>query len=216
MGGYSERPATLIFELCEVNVHGTIVHNLSQLLSLFNEGDYFNFKESTDYLYQATEGLNYLHKNSIIHRDFKPSNLLVNGSLEKVNVKVADFDVVTKIKEKITATSTIHKFRDMTLKNVSPEICLQKITRSSNLTDIYAWGILAYEVFSNLSSPCQNVLPNLSDIMLLKAIGENKRPSIKEDLLPHYIENKNIHHLTNIICQAWHHDPLERPSLEKV
>jgi len=126
MGGYSERPATLIFELCEVNVHGTIVHNLSQLLSLFNEGDYFNFKESTDYLYQATEGLNYLHKNSIIHRDFKPSNLLVNGSLEKVNVKVADFDVVTKIKEKITATSTIHKFQRYDIKkrfprNLSPK-----------------------------------------------------------------------------------------------
>jgi len=214
--GYSERPSALIFELCGVTVQGTIVHNLSQLLSLFNENGYLNLEERTDYIYQATRGLKYLHEHDIVHRDFKPANLLVNGHLENINVKVADFDIVTKIKETIVTTSTINKFRGMTLAYVSPEICLQKVKMPSTVTDIYAWSISAFQILSNLSSPWENVLPILSDTMLLKAIGEDERPDI-EDLLQHYPENiKQIRHLTNLICQAWQCEASKRPSLENV
>ena len=34
--GYSARPSALIFELCEMNVHGEVVHNVGQLVSMFN------------------------------------------------------------------------------------------------------------------------------------------------------------------------------------
>lgn len=105
---------------------------------------------------------------------------MVNGFLDNVNIKVADFDVVTNIKETITATSTVNKF--------DIGICfsgnlLAKGKSPSTITDIYAWGISAYEISSNVSSPWENVLPNLSDAMLLTAIAEDKRPSI-EDVQP--------------------------------
>ncbi|MBI4613952.1 MAG: protein kinase [Planctomycetes bacterium] len=40
---------------------------------------------------QALEGLAYAHGNGVIHRDFKPSNILVEGDGETVEAKLADF-----------------------------------------------------------------------------------------------------------------------------
>ena len=103
--GFSTKPSALLFEYIRVNVDGEKVHNLSLFLSIFNDNTYFNFKERLNYIFQATKGLIYLHNNGVVHRDFKPSNLLVSGSLNEISVKVADFDGMLLLKETITANA---------------------------------------------------------------------------------------------------------------
>ena len=41
---------------------------------------------------QASLGLKVLHDTKIIHKDFKPSNLLVSGMTDNKKVKLSDFD----------------------------------------------------------------------------------------------------------------------------
>jgi len=52
-----------------------------------------NFEESqaVDIIYQVMLGLNYLHLQSITHRDMKPENiLLVSSDLKNFSIKISD------------------------------------------------------------------------------------------------------------------------------
>ena len=49
-------------------------------------------KTKVDIMIQTTNGLSYLHKNDIVHRDMKPGNILVQkADSEKPQVKLGDF-----------------------------------------------------------------------------------------------------------------------------
>ena len=104
--GLSYRPAVLLFEYCFVDIDGQLLHNLRELLSLFNENLYFNFKERLGYGLQIAEGVNYLHHEGLVHRDLKPSNVLISGVKEDIILKLADFNEVCNFKTLMTKTST--------------------------------------------------------------------------------------------------------------
>ena len=105
--GYSVRPNAVFFEFCEVCIEDEEnVHNIAQLIDVFNQNNHFVLKERIDILLQSAGGLRYLYDNNVIHKDFKPANLLVSGSLSNITVKVADFDDIVDIKNTISATMT--------------------------------------------------------------------------------------------------------------
>jgi len=67
-------------------------------------GEIFNFIDSTPlfseqlakvYFKQLIEGLEYLHKHNIGHRDLKTENLLIDSNF---NIKIADFGCSCKTK----------------------------------------------------------------------------------------------------------------------
>ena len=83
---FSQCPAAILYEYCELEfVKGSIhakLHNLKDLITMFNNHSYFNFRERVNYCMQACHGLTYLRSKNIIHKDLKPSNLLTAGSLK--------------------------------------------------------------------------------------------------------------------------------------
>lgn len=86
------------------------------------------------------KGLDYAHKNGVIHRDVKPANILIDMH---GNAKVADFGIA-QILEKPEADMTSSSIVMGTMAYMSPE---QK-TCSANVdctTDIYAVGVMLYE-----------------------------------------------------------------------
>ena len=180
---YSLHPTTIFPELCQVNIDGMYVHNLSQLISELNDNNSICLLERIHYVLQAAHGIQYLHSCDIIHRDIKPANLLLTGTLNNVTIKVADFDDFVDIKETITCTlTTSNNKQGMTLTYMSPEICKGLVDKPTKSLDVYSFAITCYEVLSIHHSAWYGVLPVLNDTLLLNAIISGKI-----DIPPHFL-----------------------------
>jgi serine/threonine-protein kinase len=87
------------------------------------------------------KALDYAHKNGVIHRDIKPANILID---RQGNPRVADFGIAQIVgvpDGEMTASDVVMG----TLSYMSPE---QKVssTNVDQTTDIYAVGIMIYEI----------------------------------------------------------------------
>src|SRR4029079_12431821 len=89
---------------------------------------------------QACEGLEYAHRHSVIHRDVKPGNLLINPD---GLVKLADFGIA-----KAAEDSNITQLGSVlgTAAYISPERARgQEATVSS---DVYSAGVVLYQALA--------------------------------------------------------------------
>lgn len=107
---------------------------------------------------QVCKALDYAHKNGVIHRDIKPANILVD---RQGNPRVADFGIAQIVgtpESEITASDLVMG----TLAYMSPE---QKVssTNVDQTTDIYATGIIIYEILTGKKPMGRFKLPSELD-----------------------------------------------------
>ncbi|XP_057310804.1 mitogen-activated protein kinase kinase kinase 7-like [Hydractinia symbiolongicarpus] len=217
--GYSTRPSAIILEYCCVELTGNDgtsirAHNMRELLNYFNDYEYFNFEEREDYCRQASSGLNFLHSKNIIHMDIKPANMLVDGTNEKIVVKLTDFNELSIFKDTcVTTTTSIGNGKSLkgtTLAYVAPELVCG-ITTKTKYTDIYAFGISMFEILGDKEHPWEGVLiPHES--LLKTAIEAGTRPDIS-CIHGLYADPSKI---VNLIQECWQFDPNVRPDIQKV
>lgn len=216
--GYSIKPSVIIFELCELVVESDIiVNNLTELVNIFNENNHFNLSERLELILQSARGLKYLHNKEILHKDFKPTNCLVTGTLSNIVVKVADFDGIVDIKNTISSTKTIFKSNrllGMTMSFIAPEIILGSHV-SSKESDVYSWALSSFEVLGNVDGvPWKGVFPIFTDAMLMKSLHDSLRPRI--DDLKELYSDEILTCITDIITTCWHTNPNFRFDINKV
>ena len=91
------------------------------------------------YLIQICRALSYAHQHGIVHRDIKPGNVVVTrgGTL-----KVVDFGIARIVDTSKTQTGVVVG----TLAYMSPQ--LLKGDRADERSDIWAVGVLCYEMFA--------------------------------------------------------------------
>jgi serine/threonine protein kinase len=107
---------------------------------LLRERGQLDVKEAVEIVAQACRGLDYAHRNGVVHRDVKPGNLLVTDDHV---VKLADFGIA-----KATEQSSITQVGSVlgTAAYLAPEQARGE--ESGPRSDLYALGVVAYQLLS--------------------------------------------------------------------
>lgn len=96
---------------------------------------------------QVCDAVQHAHQKGVIHRDLKPGNILVGA---EGRVKVIDFGVA-RVSGSDLAATTIHTGTGQiigTLQYMSPEQCAADTTQIDTRCDVYALGVVLYELIT--------------------------------------------------------------------
>lgn len=92
---------------------------------------------------QLTSAIGELHEHNIIHKDIKPSNIIVN--LETGQLKITDFSISTRLAVENQHLSTLDKLEG-TIAYMSPEQTGRMNRVVDYRTDFYSLGVTFYEI----------------------------------------------------------------------
>jgi hypothetical protein len=93
---------------------------------------------ATDVVLQIAEGLCFAHQRNVVHRDLKPENILLTELDWPFQIKICDFGLAQRCREKETMVSSFGSAAYM-----APE---QFRENYDHRVDIYALGVIYYEM----------------------------------------------------------------------
>jgi len=107
---------------------------------LLRERGHLDVEEAVEIVAQACRGLDYAHRNGVVHRDVKPGNLLVT---DDGVVKLADFGIA-----KATEQSSITQVGSVlgTAAYLAPEQARGE--EAGPRSDLYSLGVVTYQLLS--------------------------------------------------------------------
>src|SRR5262249_55318971 len=107
-------------------------------------------RERLELFVQVCSAVQHAHTKGIIHRDVKPSNVLVSSHDGRPVVKVIDFGVAKAIGQQLTDKTVYTQFTQMigTPLYMSPEQAGQSGLDVDTRSDIYSLGVLLYELLT--------------------------------------------------------------------
>ncbi|MCG8457183.1 MAG: protein kinase, partial [Holophagales bacterium] len=127
---------------------------------------------------QAAEGLHAAHREGLVHRDVKPSNLLVErGEGERHHVRVSDFGIARR-------AGSIAGHLAGTPAYLAPEM-LDEPSRIDRRVDVYGLGVCLYELLSGRRPfEGEEVFPMLEAVRRGEALPLNRAaPDLPRDLV---------------------------------
>ena len=141
---------------------------------LLRDHGHLDVQQAVDYLSQSCKGLEYAHRNGVIHRDVKPGNLLVSDTGV---VKLADFGIA-----RATDQSSITQVGSVlgTAAYLAPEQARGE--EAGPRSDIYSLGVVAYQLLSG-RLPYEAV--SLSELTLKQQREAPQRLDVLEPEVPH-------------------------------
>ncbi|MBS1996205.1 MAG: protein kinase [Cyanobacteria bacterium SZAS LIN-2] len=120
------------------------------LADLIHSRGPLDIEQAQEIFGQVCAGLGYAHQNGIIHRDVKPSNIILTASGDRqssVVVKIVDFGLAKLIGDKAglsqSQTATGEVFGSPLY--MSPEQCIGANTKIDERSDIYSLGCTIFE-----------------------------------------------------------------------
>jgi len=134
-----------------------------------------------------SKGMDYLHRNNIIHRDLKTANLLIgNGQV----VKIADFGVSRHRSQEGDMTAETGTYRWM-----APEVINHKAY--DHRADVFSFAIVLWELVTS-KIPYENLTP----LQAALSVRQGFRLVIPSSVHPR---------LSTLIRQCWDQNPQVRP-----
>jgi serine/threonine protein kinase len=174
-------------------------------------GQPFELHVAIDIMLQIAKAMQYLHKNKIVHRDLKTSNILVDDSTEGyVLVKLADFGLAkTYANTQTVGTQTTGG----TTRYAAPEVNLDddemihgKKTRFLTKADVWSFAMVCSEILTG-NIPFKGMDVKQSEIHV-KIAEPNFRPLLPNDSCFDY--------LRFCITSCWSHYQEKRPNFSTI
>lgn len=147
----------------------------------------------------VAEGLAYLHRMQVLHRDMKSQNILLD---KEMRAKITDFGLA-KIRQKTKSIYT--NTMKGSLPWMAPELFKRKI-KVTKKADIYAYGMVMWEIASR-RTPFAEDLQGRDPGILAIWVGQSERPEIPKDCPTKFAE---------AIKRCWRQDPDKRPPAHAV
>ena len=143
----------------------TLAHHLA-------EGDRYDIHEVGQIITQILDSIGYAHTQGVVHRDIKPSNILINSD---GRIKINDFGIAH------VESSTLTQVGDMlgTPHYMSPEQF--KGIEIDGLTDLFAIGVIAYELLTGKRPFSGNMVTVMQQVMNLEPVHPSQ---LNTDLSP--------------------------------
>lgn len=123
-------------------------------------------KSVVEIFYQCAKALDYAHRKGVIHRDIKPTNIMLTRNGE---VKIADFGIAHNAAGESTQVMGLMG----SPRYMSPEQVQEE--EVTNKTDLYSLGIVAYELLSGKPPFLAKTIPQL-----VRKIVDEPAPSPRE------------------------------------
>lgn len=114
---------------------------------------------------QALEGLGYAHSRSVVHRDLKPHNILLQGAGPSLQAKLADFGIAKDFSMAGMSGMTASGSGGGTLYYM-PKEQLRDFRKTRPVSDVFSMGATLYNMltnqpvydFENVADPCLAIL----------------------------------------------------------
>jgi eukaryotic-like serine/threonine-protein kinase len=160
---------------------------------LLRDRGHLDVEQAVDIVSQACVGLDYAHRNGVVHRDVKPGNLLVSDA---DIVKLADFGIA-----RATDQSSITQVGSVlgTAAYLAPEQARGE--EAGPAADLYSLGVVAYQLLSGRLPYEAN---SLSELALKQ---QREAPIPLQELNPHVPDA-----LADAVALAISVDRYERPT----
>ncbi|KAG0237318.1 hypothetical protein BGW42_001238 [Actinomortierella wolfii] len=184
-----------IYILMELAEKGTLAKAITKGL--------LDWPDKTRLAHEIARGLEYIHQENVLHRDLKSANVLLTRHME---AKLADFGLArirSTMCSSLLTSSEGGKIAG-TLGWIAPELFDTEKPPYSTKTDVYALGIVMWEMAANRTRPYMDQDNGALIALHVKSGGREKLPDATPIKYREWVE------------RCWHHDPNQRPDASEV
>jgi serine/threonine protein kinase/Flp pilus assembly protein TadD len=158
-----------------------LVHGVP--LTKFCEDNRLTLRERLELFIPVCNAIQHAHQKGVIHRDIKPTNVLVTMYDDKPVPKVIDFGVAKALEQRLTEKTLFTQYGTLvgTFEYMSPEQAEMNAFGVDTRSDVYSLGVLLYELLTGTTPIERQRLREAALDELVRLIKEEEapRPSVR-------------------------------------